>query len=52
MKKKFNLGDFILTMIPIFIIAFWIILPIGVIYLIFHPELIGEYVGRIMNGFK
>lgn len=52
MKKKFNSGEAMIIVIPIFIIVFWIAAIFGGVYLFFHPELIGEYFGKIMNGFK
>ncbi|MGJ0973778.1 hypothetical protein [Enterococcus avium] len=51
-RKKFSAGEFMLTAIPIFIIVFWILVVFSIGYLVFHPEMIGEYIGKIMNGFR
>lgn len=55
MKTKNYIGKIMLTVIPIIIIASWVITAIGFVYLfvflIIHPELIGEYIGKIMRGF-
>jgi len=51
-RKKFNAGEVMLTAIPIFIIVFWLLVVFVIGYLVFHPEMIGEYIGKIINGFK
>ncbi len=51
-RKKINAGEFMLTAIPIFIIVFWLLVVFVIGYLVFHPEMIGEYIGKIINGFK
>lgn len=51
-RKKFNAGEFMLTAIPIFIIVFWLLVVFVIGCLVFHPEMIGEYIGKIINGFK
>jgi hypothetical protein len=52
MKKKNKFGNILLMTVPFIVIAIWGIIIFGIIYLFFNPESIGEYIGRIMNGFK
>ncbi|WP_159723150.1 hypothetical protein [Enterococcus sp. CSURQ0835] len=44
--------DWLQLIIVIFIILFWLVAAGLVIYLVFHPALIGEYIGKIMDGIK
>lgn len=51
MKHRSKFRVFFLINITIMVIAFGVMALLG-IYLIKNPEAIGEFFGRIVNGFK